>query len=225
MNGVIHKVARLVLAVEKAWTRKWSFLALSLCLFLGSVMTLHALDLLPEARVNVTLDSSPLVAASAVALPASNGTEAIAEDPMKIEIPALSRSVTIANPPSTDIGVLDEALLRGAVRYPTSAKLGEEGNVVVFAHASYLPVVRNAAFKAFNGIEHLHQGDTIIVYSSTAAYVYHVKSVSKADANSVAIPLTVSGKVLTLSTCDSFGSASDRFVVIADFVESRPLLS
>ena len=61
------------------------------------------------------------------------------------------------------------------------------------------------------------------MYSSDTVYTYRVRSVveEKADDNT-AIPLSVVGKVLTLVTCNSFGTKQDRFVVIADFVESHP---
>jgi LPXTG-site transpeptidase (sortase) family protein len=111
------------------------------------------------------------------------------------------------------------------VRYPTSAKLAEEGNVILFGHSSYLPVVRNQAFKTFDDIQKLVAGDQVLVYSHARVYTYNVVSVTKENAESAALPLTVVGKRLTLSTCDSFGTKSDRFVVVADFVESNPILS
>ncbi|KKW40572.1 MAG: hypothetical protein UY91_C0040G0005 [Parcubacteria group bacterium GW2011_GWB1_55_9] len=146
----------------------------------------------------------------------------VSELPTKIEIPDISLAAVIVNPTTTDIPSLDEKLLKGVVRYPTSAKLGEDGNVVLFGHSSYLPVVKNQAYKTFNGIQKLAMGDVVTVYSSATAYTYRVRSVveEKADDNT-AIPLSVAGKVLTLVTCNSFGQKTDRFVVVADFVESH----
>jgi LPXTG-site transpeptidase (sortase) family protein len=74
-----------------------------------------------------------------------------------------------------------------------------------------------------NGIQKLKKGDEITVYGNGRAYVYAVETVSKEDANSAAIPLQVSGSKLTLATCDSFGTKSDRFVVVAAFVESHSI--
>jgi LPXTG-site transpeptidase (sortase) family protein len=221
MEGLIHAVAQLIRAANRAYARKWSFLVLSVFVFLLSVYLLAALDLLPDPAApapTVSLSSSPLVAAGAEA-PAIPASEA----PVKIEIPSISLSATIANPTTTDIEALDQLLLKGAVRYPTSAKLNEDGNVVLFGHSSYLPIVKNQAYKTFDGIQKLSAGDTITVYSSDAAYTYSVRSVQKESAESAAIPLSVSGKVLTLSTCDSFGAKTDRFIVTADFVGSHPL--
>ena len=107
------------------------------------------------------------------------------------------------------------------MRYPTSAKLGENGNVVLFGHSSYLPIVGNQAYKTFNGIQKLKAGDVITVSSSDEVYTYQVESMTKESANNAIIPLTVTGKELTLSTCDSFTTKTDRFVVVANFVESH----
>ena len=125
------------------------------------------------------------------------------------------------NPTITTVAVLDKELLKGAVRYPTSAKLGEDGNVVLFGHSSYLPVVGNQAYKTFNEIQKLAVGDSITVYSSDTAYTYRVRSTTKEQASDRYIELSITGRVLTLVTCSSFGAKEDRFVVTADFVESH----
>lgn len=215
----VKKIASLIRGIQKAYAKKWSFLAVFLAVFFINLSALVALDLLPEApaRPVVSVSESPLVAGVGNALPQTEG-----ELPISIEIPSVGVSATIKNPESTNIKVLDRALETGAVRYPTSAKLGEEGNVVLFGHSSYLPVVHNEAFKAFNAIQNLEEGDRITVRSEGRVYVYAVDKVMEANAESAAIPLQVTGKRLTLATCDSFGSKADRFVVTATLVESYP---
>lgn len=214
MERFIDGIARLVRAYRRAYERKGSFFTVFAFLFVGMIALLGALDLLPQVvSVSETGAGADTPAASV----------AVAELPTRIGISTLELSADVANPATTDIATLDKELLKGAVRYPTSARLGETGNVVLFGHSSYLPVIHNQAYKTFNGIQKLALGDTITVYSSITAYTYRVRSVSKesADANS-AIPLAVAGKTLTLVTCNSFGTKVDRFVVVADFVESRP---
>ncbi len=218
MSGMINFFAWLVTASAQVYTRKWSFLGLFAITLLGSVFVLAKYDLLPEKSSvantpSVTLSVNP----SSVKAPRPS----VSEFPTKIEIAKIGLAETIENPSTTNIEALDASLLKGAVRYPTSAKLGENGNVVLFGHSSYLPIVRNQAYKAFNGIQKLAVGDVITVRSSTATYTYHVRTVTKESAESAGIPLSVTGRVLTLSTCDSFGEKSDRFVVVADFVESH----
>lgn len=204
-------------ATRKIWDRKWSFLAVFLLALFASTSVLAALDLLPEPEGGVVNEPKPSLSAAA------SLAQAESQLPIKIEIPKLERELTVVNPTTTDIAVLDRALLDGAVRYPTSGKLGENGNVVIFGHSSYLPIVRNSAFKAFNGIEELQEDDRILVTGSSRTFVYEVDSVSRASAEEDAIPLTISGSKLTLATCDSFGSKSDRFVVTATLVESYPV--
>ncbi|MDO8741999.1 MAG: sortase [bacterium] len=217
---MINFVAWLVTASAQAYARKWSFLGVFAAVFLGSVIILAKYDLLPEMS---PVASAPSVTLSSNPSSVRSSKPAAPEFPTKMEISKIGLAVTIENPSTTNIVALDALLLSGAVRYPTSAKLGENGNVVLFGHSSYLPIVRNQAYKAFNGIQKLAAGDIITVYSSTATYSYRVKSVTKESANDAGIPLSVTGRVLTLSTCDSFGEKSDRFVVVADFVESHSI--
>jgi len=219
MESIIKLLVRLVRAAQRSYTKKWTFVALFIVVFGASVSLLSSLDLLP----NPPSATAPVVAqvtTTAVVAP----EPLLPEAPVKIAIEKIGLDVSVSNPTTTDIEVLDRELLSGAVRYPTSAKLGETGNVVLFGHSSYLPIVKNKAYKAFNDIQKLSRGDTVTVYSGATAYTYAVRAVEKESAVSNAgIPLDVSGRVLTLATCDSFGAKTDRFVVIADFVESYPV--
>ena len=138
------------------------------------------------------------------------------ELPVRIVAKSIGLDKTVANPDATDVETLDKALQGGTVRYPTSARLGEEGTVLIFGHSSYLPVVRNQNYKAFNGIQKLKEGETVSIYSATTEYRYAVKSVRLANATEDVIELPATGKFLTLVTCDSFGKKSDRFVVVAE---------
>lgn len=219
MKEIIDIAVRIIRAGQRSYARKWYFLGTFALVFVASVAVLGQLDLLPSVpAVEVAV---PTVSVNTIVV--STPTP-VAELPMKIEIPTIGLSVSIANPTTTDIEALDQLLLKGAVRYPTSAKLGETGNVVLFGHSSYLPVVLNQAYKTFNGIQKLVVGDAVTVYSSGTAYTYRVRSVTKESAASDAgIDLAVTGQVLTLATCNSFGAKTDRFVVTADFVESHSI--
>jgi LPXTG-site transpeptidase (sortase) family protein len=215
MTWLVRISARAIRAIQTVGTKQGAFTLVALLVFAGSVTLLSVADLLPESPVAPVATASAALAADAV-------REEPAE-PIWIKAEKINLSTVVVNPTSTDIKALDKELLKGAVRYPTSAKLGEEGNVILFAHSSYLPAVLNPAYKAFNGIQKLVSGDVIEVSSATTVYTYRVRKVTKENAGSDAIPLQVSGRVLTLSTCDSFGAVTDRFVVTAYFVESHPL--
>ncbi len=146
--------------------------------------------------------------------------------PIRIVAPAIGMDNNVLNPVSTDIDVLDAALLKGAVRSPVSALLGAEGTTLIFGHSSYLPIVHNQNYKVFNNIKKLKAGDTVSVMSATAEYRYTVVSVTTdtADADQILwVPLPEGGKHLMLVTCDSFGKKSNRFIVTADFQGSYSL--
>lgn len=213
MKTLVTVAARFVRAVQKALMKKWAYLAVFFIVFILSISVLAALDLLPEPAPPKLVADKPL----------ETVVTGVSEEPTRIEIPAAGIKLNVANPDSTDVKVLDQALLSGAVRYPSSSNLGEAGNVIIFGHSSYLPVVGNPAFKAFNGIQDLAADDEIMVYGTDRVYVYAVETVEKVDANAAAIPLAVEGTLLTLATCDSFGSKSSRFVVTARLVGSNPI--
>ena len=213
MWWLVGITVRLIRAGQRAYARKGAFAGAFALTFIVSAWCLGALGLLPD---------SPGASATAAATE-TPAAAAGPELPVAIAIPAIRQSATTINPDSVNVDVLDQALLKGAVRYPTSALLGEEGNVVLFGHSSYLPIVGNSAYRTFNDIQKLKPGDTIIVSSSRTAYTYLVRSVAKANVEATAIPLSVRGRVLTLSTCDSFAAKTDRFIVVADFVESHPI--
>jgi len=203
--------------LSRVLARKFSFVAAFTLIFFVSLSVLTALDLVPEEVAVEPVREERLTASVAETV------KEAPEMPVRIEIPEIGLEADIANPTKTDVATLDAALLHSAVRYPTSAKLGQEGNVILFGHSSYLPVVNNQAFKIFNEIQKLEEGDRITVYGSETAYVYEVETVEEKDAESAAIPLDVGSPTLTLSTCDSFGKKTARFVVTAKLVGSHPI--
>ncbi len=217
---IVIGIARLVVAARQIGEKKGAFFGVFAAIFFLGVWLLGRADLLPSVRVAES--AAATVALDEIATAAA--AVAVSEEPVKVEAPTIGLSASVANPQATDAKTLDALLLKGAVRYPTSALLGQDGNVVLFGHSSYLPVVGNQAYKTFNGIQKLAKGDTITVSSAGRAYAYRVRSVEKESAASDAgIDLAVAGRVLTLVTCNSFAQKSDRFVVTADFVESHSI--
>ncbi len=147
------------------------------------------------------------------------GNEVVVE-PERIIIADIELDLAIQNPDTRDIAELDELLKNGPARYIDSAKLGEKGgNVLLFAHSSNLPVVRNPMYKAFNRVKELEAGDTITLQAAGKNYLYSVTSVKKADASDTRIDMRKElGTRITLVTCDTLTSKDARFVVEASFV-------
>lgn len=184
------------------------FLAVFFAIFFLSAVVLFAVDFVPEKPVNDRNEDE--------SAQADTGTSVV-EPPTRIVIEDIGVDTIIANPVSTAIETLDQALLDGAVRYPGSALLGEKATMFLFGHQSGLPVVKNKAFKAFNGLQDLEEGAVIRVYSDTAVYEYTVRSVSQVLASDALIPLSDNDQTLFLSTCNSFGDPGKRYVVEAAY--------
>lgn len=134
--------------------------------------------------------------------------------PSRIMIPSVGIDTVVLQPRSPDVTVLDQALQGGAVYYPGSGFI-EQGTMFIFGHNSGLPVVVNKAYKAFTNLEKSQIGDEIYIYSGAKKYTYVVERVYQANAETAFIDLSRSGRRLTISTCKSFGSKSDRWVVDA----------
>ncbi|MCA9362681.1 sortase [Candidatus Kaiserbacteria bacterium] len=227
--------------MNRIWQQKGVFLGTFFVVFTLSYIVLLALDFLPEPpnetpmAVQETVDTPvviddleedvaviaadtadvPVLVAHTEAEVSDASIPAVGELPVQLSIPKLNKTVAVLNPASRTITDLDAALLDGVVRHPDSATLSQTGNVFILGHSSYLPTVFNRNFQAFNGIQNLAWGDTIEVTSDTAVYVYRVEKVYRARAQDVTVPIANTGKMLTLATCNSFGSVDDRYIVEA----------
>lgn len=186
------------------------FLTLTTLVFLLSFAVLFAFDLVPESK-----SESVVAAKNEVSVPA---TVERVEEPTRIVAEDIGLDALIVNPASKSIDVLDKALLSGAVRYPGTALLGEEGTALLFGHSSYLPLVKNKNYQIFNDLQDLKSGNIVSVYSGTREYRYEVVSVEQAKATADRIELEQNGRFLKLVTCNTFGEKEDRFVVTAKFI-------
>ena len=218
--------------------RKWEFVLSFFVIFTMTYAVLFALDWLPEPPTEETIESGIAVALASetadglAADTATVGVGDVSESdsatvrdvlPVTITIDSLDRTIPVRNPTSRTIADLDEALLTGVVRHPDSATFNDEGNMFILGHSSYLPNVLNRNFQAFNGIQNLAWGDTIRLTSGDTEYVYRVEKVYQAKASALTVPVTGTGNMLTLATCNSFGSTDDRYIVEAKLIETNLL--
>lgn len=139
------------------------------------------------------------------------------EYPIRIVIASVGVDGVIKNPSSNNIDALDNALTQGAVRYPGSGVPGA-GNMFIFGHSTGFKIVQNKAYKVFNTIKNVKQGDEVRIYGAKNVYIYKVTSVNEVNKDQTLVNFETKGPaILTLSTCDSFGAKTDRFVVEAVF--------
>lgn len=208
---------------DALWVKKVPFLLTFFAIFTLSYGVLFAIDFLPEPKTTTQEVVATSTAATSTKTVEPATPIAMAEEPVQLSIPSLDRIVPVLNPETRDVVELDKELLKGVVRHPDGALLGEEGNIVILGHSSYLPNVLNKNFQAFNGIQKLKWGDTIELESDGTRYTYRVEKVYQTKATGVTIPTDVTGKRLTLVTCNSFGAKEDRFIVEAKLISEKAL--
>jgi LPXTG-site transpeptidase (sortase) family protein len=206
-------------ALKEIGEQRAAFVVAFLSIFILSLFFLSRVGATPDPIHPAVIDE-PQIANPVVVNQAPTSTP---EQPVRVIAKDINLDVTVSNPTSVDVNVLDNALLGGAVRYPTSALLGVDGTVLLFGHSSYLPIVHNQAYKTFDGVQNLKPGQIVSVYSADMRYDYSVVQVKVADATQDSVELNPVGKHLTLVTCDSFATKSNRFIVTADFVGAYTL--
>jgi LPXTG-site transpeptidase (sortase) family protein len=207
-ESFLKKIARVAGKINQ---RRYAFVFCLVFTFFILYGILSAIDFVPETKASTAKTDDPSVDLT------------VNEAPTRLIASTIGLDLSVQNPPSRNIEVLDDALLAGPVHYPGSANMADSGTMFFFGHSSHLPVVHNQNFKAFNGIENLKEGDLIHVQSATEENVYSVSSVTEAPAETIRVDLTGHGKRLVLSTCNSFGGTDSRYVVEADFVASYSL--
>jgi len=145
-------------------------------------------------------------------------------EPERIVIDKIGVSSPIVNPSDGDSRTLDAELKKGVVRYPGSGYLNETSNIFLFGHSTSLTNVRNKAYEAFNDLGKLNIGDVIKIYANDKVYEYSVVSMSLAKADDALVTFSNEKKMLTLSTCNTFGKKEDRFVVTAVYIRNSVFL-
>lgn len=189
------------------------FIFYFLAIFLVSFVLLYSAGLVPSAIKQNNGDTLTTLWDKAHTSVKTSG-----ENPTRIVIDKIGVDAIVSNPNTTNTATLDDYLTQGAVRYPGSGLLGL-GNMFIFGHSTGIKVVYNQAYKTFNGLKNLTVGDIIKVYGGTTIYQYRVSSVRLVDENQALVEFGGNKNMLTLSTCNTFGAKSERYVVQADYLQ------
>ncbi len=207
-----------------------TFASFFVFIFVSSLAILSVIGFVPEKRQYVDSSTQENIFRKVSASSGDQGNDSmdamdpgVTTVPVRIIVESVGIDVDIENPKDNDIDVLDKALLSGAVRYPGSGFMNDSSTMFLFGHSSFLPVVNNKNFRAFNNLEKVKKGALIRVESKESVNIYKVTGVRKVNADDAIIQLSGKGKRLVLSTCNSFGDPGERFVLEAEFVESLAL--
>jgi LPXTG-site transpeptidase (sortase) family protein len=111
-------------------------------------------------------------------------------------------------------------LEKGIIRYPGTAKPGEEGNAFIFGHSSNYPWMKGDYNDVFALLDQLVFGDEIIVFYNQQKYVYVIREKKVVKPGNVAVMKREDGKKeLSLMTCWPVGTAINRLLVFAELKE------
>jgi len=146
----------------------------------------------------------------------------------RIVIPKIGKNIPLLDITQTKVEwqkELDDIFMKElenwVIRYPGSAKPGEEWNSFIFGHSSNFPWIDGDYNDVFALLDRVSFEDEVIVYYGQEKYIY------KVNAKNVIRPWDVSvlkkdnddRKKLTLMTCWPIGTTLNRLVLTAELIE------
>ncbi|MEX2043310.1 MAG: sortase [Patescibacteria group bacterium] len=137
-------------------------------------------------------------------------------------IPRIRVAAPIVRPRSTSEAVINEALLKGVIKYPGTAEPGEQGNVFLTGHSSYYWWVQTEFRNVFALVPQLRRDDEIVIYSQGRKYSYRVHSVFEVTPSQTGVLKPTPVATVTLSTCVPIGTSYRRKIVQARQVSPDP---
>ena len=139
-----------------------------------------------------------------------------------IYIPRIRVAAPIVRPRSTAEAVINDALLKGVIKYPGTAEPGEKGNVFLTGHSSYYWWVNTPYRNVFALVPQMRRNDEIVVYRNGQKYAYRVHAIFEVNPNQTGVLKPTPVPTVTLSTCVPVGTSYRRKIVQARQVSPDP---
>lgn len=151
-----------------------------------------------------------------------NSDAPIGDEP-SIIIPQIDVNVPVVyDEPSFAEEKVQKALERGVVHYGTTAKPGENGNVVIVGHSSNNWWDSGKYKFAFILLDKLQQNDEIVLHYQGTRYVYQVETKKVVEPTNTSVLNQTEEPRLTLITCTPPGTSWQRLIVQARQVTPDP---
>jgi len=158
-------------------------------------------------------------------------TFAVAPPDHRLIIPKIVVNVPIVEPSDAalrreDWGTFDrdlqQALRKGVVHYPGTAKPGQRGNAFYTGHSSYYPWDPGRYKDVFARLPDLRVGDAYVVYRRGRAHHYRVASVAEVMPEDTSVlEQPHEEQVSTLMTCTPVGTTLRRLIVRGEEMDPR----
>ncbi len=114
-----------------------------------------------------------------------------------------------------------EELRKWVVRYPGTARPGEEGNVFIFGHSSNYPWVKSQYNDIFALLDTLENGDDVVIFYNQKKFVYRItdRAIVKPGDMKALESRDPQKKELALMTCWPIGTTLERIILFGQLVE------
>ncbi len=147
----------------------------------------------------------------------------------RIVIPKIGKNIPLLDIKQKKVDWIDELnnifmdeLENGVIRYPGSAKPGENGNAFIFGHSSNFPWVDGDYNDVFALLDKVSFDDEVVVYYGQEKYVYKIRTKDVIRPGDVSVLKNKQDKSqLTLMTCWPIGTTLNRLVLTADLIEIK----
>lgn len=158
----------------------------------------------------------------------------VTPDDNRLYIPRIDKDIPIQNVANEKViysdrpqdieDAIQEALKDGVVRYPGTAKPGEQGNVALTGHSSFYLLAPGKYKDVFALLHTVQMDDEIIIYygdkkGDQDKHVYKVTEIKEVKPHEVDILKQTNDYRLTLITCTPIGTTLRRLVITAIQVE------
>ncbi len=145
----------------------------------------------------------------------------------RVVIPKIGKNIPLVDIQQQQVDGLDELnsifmeeLEKWVVRYPGSAKPGEEGNTFVFGHSSNFPWIQGDFNDVFALLDKVVFDDEVIVYYDQKKYIYKIRTKEVIRPGDTSILKRSKGKSeITLMTCWPIGTTLNRLILIGELVD------
>ena len=145
----------------------------------------------------------------------------------RIIIPTIGKNIPLIDIKETKVDGVNELndifmkeLENGVIRYPGSAKPGEEGNSFIFGHSSNFPWIDGDYNDVFALLDHVTYDDEVVVYYGQEKHTYKIRTkdvISPGDVSVLKDDPDDRSK-LTLMTCWPIGTTLNRLVLTGELI-------
>jgi LPXTG-site transpeptidase (sortase) family protein len=145
----------------------------------------------------------------------------------RIIIPAIGKNIPLIDIKQQKVEGVNELndifmkeLENGVIRYPGSAKPGEQGNSFIFGHSSNFPWMEWEYNDIFSLLDHVSYDDEVIVYYGQEKHTYKIRTknvISPGDVSVLQDDPDDKSK-LTLMTCWPIGTTLNRLILTGDLI-------